>query len=540
MSTTPEQSKDSAVDTVLLIRLIAASILFAVALVLKLPTFLRIILLAVSAAAAGCDIALKAVEAVQNKDFFATPVIIVFVAFTAFIIRYSMEGAALVILYQFGLLLISYAQEHVSKSALELIRYQDQSIFEHMSDAANDSSSCRTFIASELEHSAGSVLKLAIAFAAVYAIVLPLLTSYNYSVSIHRALVIIAVSSIGSIIASMPSTAAVGMCTSAGQGIIPNNAVSLETLADVEIAVFDKSGVFSESSPRVISAQTTVLDRATFAAFAAHAVYYSEQSFARAVSALYNKDYRLDVISDFVDIPGSGVELSIGGAHVTFAKRELFSERGVSVPVEPFDAGQVYYMTVADRYVGKITVSNETNSASENLVRDCRAEGIEKCVLLTEEGRGESEAFAEEMRFTGLFSQCDTETKLNCISDIKNASSGKVMYVYSTGIQTHSAADVDIRISKKAKFADILVPPEYISNLPLALQISQRMKEISVINALIAFIVKAILIFLAIIGFCNIWIAIIVDNAAAIATIFNSLRVSKESVVSLYKYKSGK
>lgn len=540
MSTTPEQRKDSSVDTVLLIKLIAASILFSVALVLKLPAFLRIILLIVSAAVAGCDIALKAVEAVRNKDYFATPVIIVFVAFIAFIIRYSMEGAALIILYQFGLLLISYAQEYVSKSALELIRYQDQSIFEHMSDAVNDSGTCHTSIASELEHSAGFVLKIAIAFAAVFAIVLPLFTSYSYSVSIHRALVIIAVSTIGSIVASMPSTASVGMCTSAGQGIIPNNASSLETLADVKIAVFDKSGVFSESSPRVISAQTTVLDRATFAAFAAHAVYYSEQPFARAVSALYDKDYRLDVISDFVDVPGIGVELSIGGAHVSFAKREFFSERGVCVPIEPSDFGQVYYMTVADRYVGKITVSNETISASESLVRDCWAEGIEKCILLTEEGRGESAAFAEEMQFTGLYSQCDTETKLNCISDIKNASSDKVMYVYSTGIQTHSAADVDIRVSKKAKFADILVLPEYISNLPHALQISERIKEISAMNALIAFIVKAILIFLAIIGFCNVWIAIIVDNAAAIATILNSLRVSKESVVSVYKYKSGK
>lgn len=540
MSTTPEQRKDSAVDTVLLIRLIAASVVFTVALVLKLPAFLRIILLAVSAAAAGCDIALKAVEAVQNRDFFATPVIIVFVAIIAFIIRYSMEGAALIILYQFGLLLISYAQEYVSKSALELIRYPDQSILEHMSDAVNDSGTCHMSIASELERSAGFVLKLAIIFAAVYAIVLPLFTSFTYSVSIHRALVIIAVSTIGSIIASMPSTAAVGMCASAGQGIIPNNAASLETLADIKIAVFDKSGVFSESSPRVISAQTTVLDRTTFAAFAAHAVYYSEQPFARAVSALYNKDYRLDVISDFVDIPGIGVELSIGGAHVTFAKFELFSERGVSVPVDSSDVGQVYYMTVADRYVGKITVSNETNSASESLVRDCRAEGIEKCVLLTEEGRGESAAFAEEMQFTGLFSQCDTETKLNYISDIKNASSEKIMYVYSMGIQTHSAADVDIRVSKKAKFADILILPEYISNLPQALQISERMKDISVLNALIAFVVKAILIFLAIIGFCNIWIAIIVDSAAAIATIFNSLRVSKESVVSVYKYKRGK
>lgn len=540
MSTVPVRKEDSTIDTAILIRLAAASVMFVVSLVLDLPAFLQIILLAAAAAISGYDVALRAVRCIQNKKFFAAPVIIIFVAFSAFLIGAGIEGTALLILHQIGAILIAYTQERTRQSALELIHYQDSDIVDHMSGVINSDDLTRTALASEMGNSAGSVLKLAIIFAVIYGVSLPLFTSYSYAVSIHRALVIILVSTTGSIIASMPTTAAVSMWLAAGEGTIPGTAASLETLADVNIAVFDKAGIFSEGSQRVISAQSPVLDKGTFAAFAAHAVYYSDQPFARAVTALYNKEYKLDVISNFVDIPGSGVDLSINGVHVTFARRELFSDRGVSVPDDTYEIGQVYYMTVADKYVGKITISNESNTASENLVSECRALGIEKCILLTEDSRGESAAFAEEMQFTGLFSQCDTAAKLKCISDIKDAASGKVMYVYSSGIQMHSAADVDVRVSKKTKYADILVLPEYISSLPHALQISARMNEISTLNALVAFVVKAILIFLAIIGYCNLWFAIVVDTAAAIGTILNSIRVTKESIVSVYRYKAGK
>lgn len=526
---TSTRKEDSSIDSSILIRLAAASVVFVVSLVLDLPAFLQIILLAAAAAAAGFDVAMDAVDCVQKKDYFAAPVFVILVTFGAFLIGSGMEGTALLILYQIGIILVEYVQEHTRQSALELIHSQDNGIADHMAAVINSDELTETALASDLKRSAGSVLKFAMIFAVVYAVALPLFTTFSYTVSIHRALVIILISAIGSVVASLPSTAAVSMCHAAGQGTIPGTAASLECLSDVKIAVFDKAGIFSDGAQQVIAVQSSVLDSGTFAAFAAHSVYYSEQPFARAVSSLYNKDYKLDVISNFVDITGVGVELAIGGAPVILARRELFSDRGVSIPAEEDDVGQVFYMTVAGKYVGKITLSNDSNEASANLVSEFRAQGVDKCILLTEESRGDSAAFAGEMQFTGLFSQCDTETKLKCIRDIKDAASDKVMYIYSSGIQTHSAADLDIRVSKKTKYADLLVLPEKIANLPQALQISAGMCKMSKLSTIIAFVVKAALIFLAIIGYCNLWFAIVLDTAASIATILISSRVIKKS-----------
>ena len=65
------------------------------------------------------------------------------------------------------------------------------------------------------------------------------------------------------------------------------------------------------------------------------------------------------------------------------------------------------------------------------------------------------------------------------------------------------------------------------------------MREIAIENAVFAFVVKTILVFLSIIGYCNIWFAIFIDMVAAVATILNSIRVTSESLISMFMYKTG-
>lgn len=534
MSTTPE--RNGGVDTILLVRLAAASVLLAVSLVLELSELLRTVLLAAAVAAAGYDIALKAVHSVQRKDFFAAPVVVLFVTAAALISGFFAETAAMVVLYQLGSALVAYSQERLRQSALSNIGKSRTEIYEHMAAMIDDHEDTRTDVSSALESAAGAVLRFGIVIAVLFALLVPLMTGLTYRVSIHRALVMILVCNTASVIASLSCVAMTGMCSCAGKGIITEKAKALEALADTEVAVFDKSGVFTDSSPEVVAVEPVRLDRDTFITLAAHATYYSEQPFAQAVADLYGKDYKLELIGDFVDIGGAGVELSIGGAHVVLGKRILFAGREEELPPDS-STGQVYYMTVAGKYAGRINVSSGMNPASENLVSDFRDEGVEKLVLLTEEGREESTVFAEEMRFTGLFSQCDTAAKLKCIRDIRSAASGNVAYIYANGVQMHTDADVDIRVSGRSKYADILVLPEYVDELPSALETARKIKSISAINALITFTVKAVVITLALTGYCNLWLAVLLDSAAAVASVFNSDRVLAESHAGVYKHK---
>ncbi len=527
-------------DIILVARLVAASVIFAVSLIVKMPDFVSVILLVLAAGAAGYDIVLQAVSAVENKDYFATALVVVVITVLSYVIGFAVEGAALVILYQVGLLLIAYTEEKTKRSAMELLKYQDEETVGKMDVLLKTEGAGTLELEATMRDSAGSVLKLAMIFALVYAIALPLFTSYTYTVSIHRALTIILIATPVSVVTAMPLSGLVGMCYSAQQGVIFGSARTMEDAGRINVAVFDKAGIFTEEAPRVLSVQSDVLDEATFMTFAAHAVYYSDQPFAKAISALGSQEYKLDIISDFVDIPGYGVDLKIGGSQVCLATSALFSGRGVYVPQDENDTGQTLYMTVSDKYVGKLVLASDLKADSADIAAEIKDLGIKRCILLTEDGNEESQDLAEELGFSEVYGQCDTVKKLKMLKDLSEDGGSRIMYVYSNGIESHSAADIDVRVSRKAKYADITVLPDYASNIPFALQVCRRVREVATENAVFAFVIKAVLIFLSIVGYCNVWFAIFIDMAATLATQLNCIRVTNESLIRTLRFKAGK
>lgn len=527
-------------DTILIIRLILASVIFAISLIFtKLPDLVSILLLIASAGIAGYDVALDAAASIAERDFFSTPLIVTLVTVLSYIIGYASEGAALVILYQIGLLLIAYVEERTRKSALEMLEYQDEATKSRLIELVLRDGAGEMNIESILGSSAGRVLKYAVIISVVYAIALPLITNYSFRVSIHRAITIILIATPMSVVVSMPLAGIIGVCFSARHGVVFNSAALMELVADTDIAVFDNAGVFCDENPKLVNLKTDVLDNDTFLTFAAHAVYYSNQPVARAIAGVYTKDYQLAVISNFVDIPGYGVELDIGNAHVVLATRELFVGRGVKLPADSTDGNQSYFMTVADRYVGRLAIDSQLTVEADELGIELKAAGVKRCVLLTEDGNAESRRIADYLDFGEVYGECDTDKKLRLVKELKVSAKGTVMFVYASGVETHSAADVDIRVSKRGKFADVLVSPEYIVNLPFAIQIAKRVREIAIENAVFAFVVKMLLVFLSIIGYCNVWFAIFIDTVAAIATILNTIRVTRESLINVFLYKTG-
>lgn len=533
-------SKANSYDSVLIIRLIVASVVFAVSLIVgALPDLVRLLLLIASAGIAGYDIVLAALAEIAEREYFSTPLIVALVAIVSYAIGYAEEGAALVILYQIGLILIAYTEERTRKSALELLEYQDDTVKARITELILRDDAGTMNIESVMGGSAGVILKYAVIVSVVYAVALPIITNYSVRTAIHRAITIILIATPMSIVVSMPLAGIIGICFSARNGVFFGSAAQMETVGDTDIAVFDSVGVCCEECPQLISLSSAIIDDDTFLTFAAHALYYSDQPIARAIAAVYTKEHRLELISNFVDIPGYGVEVDIGNAHVVLATRELFVGRGVKLPSTKESAAQTFFMTVADRYVGSLQISSQLNADAYELASGLKEAGVSRCVLLAEDGNSESRRIAEEMDFSEFYAECDLEKKLRVVQELKTSAKGSVMFVYAEGVEAHSAADTDVRISQRGKYADVLVTPEYMANLPFAVQICKRVREIAIENAIFAFVIKMLLVFLSIIGFCNVWFAIFIDTAAAIATILNTIRVTQESLISVFLYKTG-
>ena len=521
-----------AFDLSLIVRLVVAAALLAAALFVQMNGIVRVILLILSAAAAGYDIVLEAINAVDEGKYFATPLVIVFVVAMAFVSGYSAEAAALVILFQIGRLLIQYVDTRTKRSAMDLVRGQDEETIKKIKELLGKEDAGQVEMESTILHSATFVLRLVMVFALVYAIVLPLLSSgVTFRASIHRALIIILISTPLSVVTAMPLTGLVALCFGAQQGVLFHNAKTMEKCAGTNVVLFDKAGVFAEDCPRVLSQQSEVLDEKTFMNFLAHATYYSEQPFAKAISAVYDQEYKLDVISDFEEIPGSGVMLKIGNSPVILATGEYLTSKGVAFPQQPSEDGLAYYLIIAGRYIGRVVVSSGVNADAVNLVEGMHAAGIGRCVLLTEDSAEESQRIANELQFDEAHGECDTAKKLAIIRDISAGAKNKAMFVYANGIEGHSEAAVDVRVSNRGKYADALVAPEFAGNLPFAVQICRRMQEILKENAIFAIVIKALLVFLAMTGYCNLWFAIFLDMVATLFTQLNAIRVTTPSLL---------
>ena len=519
-------------DGLLIARLVVAALLLAAAAFLGLKPVFRIILCVLAAIAAGYDVVLDLLDAVMETRIFSAPVILVLVTVLSFVIGRPYEGPLLLIIYQLGLGLLGFAVGRTKRSALELLDKGDEDLATRASIVIENEVSAETDLSREVQKAASAVLKVLAVCALLFAIVMPIVTSLSVKESIHRALILLTLSLPFAALASFPMAGIVGVGFATRFGVLFNSTAVMEKLQRVDTAVLDKSGIFTDNQPEFIGIKSEILDDKTFMEFVAHSVYYSDQAFAKAILAAEDREFQLDLISDFKDIPGSGVDLKINGLKVTLAKRELLTERGEAVPYEPKEQNSVYYMIVEGKYIGKVLLSENLNENNERLIPELKAVGIRKCVLLTEDSKEESESLGKSLNADEVYAEFTDETKL---AYLESVDSENTMYLYANSLQKHSSASVDIRVSKKGKYADALVSPDRLERFPKAIRLTQRVREICAENAIIAFVVKALLVFLALTGHCTIWFASFLEMAVALAAILNAIRVTKAPLVQLPK-----
>lgn len=519
-------------DSILIGRLVAAVLLLAAAIFLQLLPAFKIVLMLLSVLVAGYDLLLDLIDAVTNHDFLSAPVVLLLIVALSFLTSSGLEGAVCVILYQLGIVLINYAIGKTKQSAQDMLDQADPDLRDRASVIIDDENAGETELEHEITGAASLILKILMVLAVLFAVLMPIATSLSVREAIRRAMVLLALTLPISVVASLPLSGIVGIAFASRFGVLFNNARVLEKLRLVKTAVIDKNGIFADSQPEFLGVKSDILDENTFMEFVAHAVYYSDQAFAKAILAAQDREYRLDLISDFKDIPGSGVDVKIGGSEVTLAKRELLTERGEAVPYEGKEGNSVYYLMVAGKYIGKVLVADHLNEQNTSLIGDLKTAGVERCILLTEDSKDEGERLGTSLNADEVYSEFTDETKLQYLESLDRSGT---MYLYANSLQAHSNASLDVRVSKKGKYADALVCPDHLELFPNMFGLSQRVREISVENVIFAFIIKAVLLFLALTGNCTVWFAIFLDFVAAIATVLNTIRVTKKPLIDLPK-----
>ncbi len=516
-----------------MIRIIVATIILVLADSLDVDSFIAVITKIAALLIAGYDLAISSFFEIKAKKYFSYKCIITLVCIVAFCIGCHSEAVVLLILYQLGYALLNYVVKRTRATITDYVPEENTRDTAMLRSIINRPDAGKSYLQRAIEPYLDIFTKALLAVAVLYAALMPLFTDMNYFMSVRRGLMLMLTALPFSVISSLPICSITGIACSAAYGVFIKNTDVLYKASNVNTIIFDKSDVFCDGVPKLISITSPVFDDYTFIRLSAYVAYYSDQRIAAPIVSAYKGCVNPEIIDDFVDIPGCGMEISIRGIKIYLGTADLLQARGVELPDGESLNDFVLYMVISDRCAGRLDFSENLNPYAATVVEDFRNLGDINSVLITEDSKRASERLANELNIQRVFSECDSMKKMTAIEEILDELNAgeKLMYVSAENLDFHTAADIDAKVGYASEEADMLMSNVGVFGLPVAFMLSKRTKDISIENMIFAALIKVILIIMAFTGGATMWFIVFVELVVAAGTVLNASRIPDESLI---------
>ncbi|XP_021730778.1 copper-transporting ATPase RAN1-like isoform X1 [Chenopodium quinoa] len=270
-----------------------------------------------------------------------------------------------------------------------------------------------------------------------------------------------------------PTAVMVATGVGAKHGVLIKGGDALERAQKVNYVIFDKTGTLTQGKATVTTAKVfTGMDRGEFLRLVASAEASSEHPLAKAVveyarhfhffepsetkdSQKNDKDsgWLLDA-SDFIAVPGRGVQCSVDGKHVLIGNRKLVTENGMAIPkhiekflVELEEGAQTGVLVACDDVlVGALGVADPLKREAAVVIEGLCKMGI-RPVMVTGDNWRTAQAVAKEVGIHDVRAEVMPAGKAEVVRSFQ--SNGSVVAMVGDGINDSpalAAADVGMAI----------------------------------------------------------------------------------------------
>ena len=352
--------------------------------------------------------------------------------------------------------------------------------------------------------------------ALVIAFVFPIFTGYadTFISWLYRGLTLLVVSCPCAFVISVPLSFFAGIGCASRHGILVKGASSIELLDKLSAAAFDKTGTLTKGELSVVSADGDP----DILRLAAHAEARSTHPIAKAIVRAYG-DVDDSIIESTVEQAGRGVTAVISGDEITVCQSSG-EDSGIAVSV-----------LKNGTEIGLIRLSDELKPDTKSAISELRSLGIERLAMLSGDREAVARAVADETGVSEVRAGLTPDGKCDALSDIIAQNSGKTAFV-GDGINDApvlAMADIGIAMGglgsdAAIETADVVILDDSLKKLPTAVKISRRTMRIVRQCVAFAFIAKAVVILLEIIGLAGMWSAVFADVGVTVLCILNSLR----------------
>jgi len=521
-------------DSLLLIRLIISIALVILSLLIDIPIVLKYVLLIISAIISGYEIIIGCINEILSGNYLCSAALITVATLLTFISGFPSEAASLIILFQIGLILIDYVQYRTKKSAYDFVNNQEainyiEDLFWNENESKREKTPFEKSIARRFKYIALAL----VAFAVLYALFCPLLSSFNYRVSIHRAAMILVIATPISVISSLYLSDLVGISYTAVNGVLFKKVPSFEKTAFTSSVIYDIDGILSSGSYVITAINPGRIDSSTFMKMCVHVAYKSSSEPYKSIVGAYTDEISEELCSQFTEIQGLGCKITVNGTEMGLVTDEYCDAKGIYIPLVR-SGEKVLYFIMDDQYIGYISLDEISDESALNLFNDLNSNNI-LSILVTEQDKDKCSKLARSLDVSEFYYDCDKNKKLEIVkAHQEEEHNGKTLYLYNRPTNQHSKADIDVSFARDNQYSDVYVRFDSLDSLVFSFGVSQKAFNISRENVAFSLLIKLILLIMILTGFSNIWFAIFIDICAALATILNTIRVGALKIKDLY------
>lgn len=372
----------------------------------------------------------------------------------------------------------------------------------------------------------------AVTFAALaIAVIPPLLGMGAWSDWILRGLTFLVVSCPCALVISVPLSFFGGIGGASRLGILVKGSNYLEALSHVDTVVFDKTGTLTDGTFDVTAVHACDgFDADTVLETAAYAEAFSDHPIAASVKRAFALPIDRSRIGEAAEESGHGVSATIDGRAVLVGNDRLMAAHGIACDACDL-AGTVLNVAADGRLIGRIVIADTVKDDAAQAIRDLRAAGVERCVMLTGDRADVAQAVADQVGVDEVHAQLLPADKVEEVERIMDTARENLAFV-GDGINDApvlTRADVGIAMGAMGsdaaiEAADIVLMDDKPSNIACAIRIARKTMAIVWQNIVFAIGVKVLILALAALGIANMWLAVFGDVGVAVIAILNAMR----------------
>lgn len=367
--------------------------------------------------------------------------------------------------------------------------------------------------------------------AIIAALIPPLFFGQPWGIWINRALIFLMISCPCALVISVPLTFFSGIGGASRIGVLLKGADALESLAKIDAIAMDKTGTLTEGrfSVTEIRCAHAAYSEHDLLSYAAALESQSTHPIAQAITAAAAPNDL--TVTALKEEAGRGIRGIINGEVFYAGNAAWLEQNGIVAPA--CDAvGTLVHLAEKDAYLGVIVVADTLKSDSKNAVAMIRSLGIREIAMLTGDRKEIAESIGNAVGIHHVSAELLPADKVTELEKLMESSNTAFVGDGINDAPVLVRSDVGIAMgalgSEAAmEAADVVIMDDRLPKIASAIKIARKTMQIVRQNIIFAISVKILILLLGLLGYADLWLAVLGDVGVLILAVCNALRAMK-------------